>query len=57
MLVEFLNQVREAKIKFFGSLKQESDEDRSEWEKLAQSLKVRTLCRPFFSLGVLYVKS
>ncbi|MBA0831085.1 hypothetical protein Goarm_015575, partial [Gossypium armourianum] len=42
-------EVREAKIKVFGSLKQDSDEDRSEWKKLAQSLKVGTLCRPFFS--------
>ncbi|KAG4118359.1 hypothetical protein ERO13_D11G009700v2 [Gossypium hirsutum] len=32
-------EVREAKIKVFGSLKQDSDEDRSEWKKLAQSLK------------------
>ncbi|MBA0685284.1 hypothetical protein Goari_012955, partial [Gossypium aridum] len=32
-------EIREAKIKVFGSLKQDSDEDRSEWKKLAQSLK------------------
>ncbi|KAE8663274.1 Tripeptidyl-peptidase 2 [Hibiscus syriacus] len=32
-------EVRDAKLKVFGSLKQETDEGRSEWEKLAQSLK------------------
>ncbi|XP_050220637.1 tripeptidyl-peptidase 2 isoform X2 [Mercurialis annua] len=32
-------EVRDAKIKVFGSLKQETDEDRSEWKKLAASLK------------------
>ncbi|XVE58530.1 hypothetical protein DITRI_Ditri04bG0176600 [Diplodiscus trichospermus] len=32
-------EVRDAKIKVFGSLKQETDEDCSEWKKLAQSLK------------------
>ncbi|KAK8710528.1 hypothetical protein V6N13_145848 [Hibiscus sabdariffa] len=39
-IVERLEEeVRDAKIKVFGSLKQDTDEDRSEWEKLAQSLK------------------
>ncbi|KAE8694263.1 Tripeptidyl-peptidase 2 [Hibiscus syriacus] len=32
-------EVRDAKIKVFGSLKQDTDDDRSEWKKLAQSLK------------------
>ncbi|KAK8692720.1 hypothetical protein V6N13_070327 [Hibiscus sabdariffa] len=32
-------EVRDVKIKVFGSLKQDTDEDRSEWEKLSQSLK------------------
>ncbi|XP_022736823.1 tripeptidyl-peptidase 2-like isoform X2 [Durio zibethinus] len=32
-------EVRDAKIKVLGSLKQETDGDRSEWKKLAQSLK------------------
>ncbi|XWS50506.1 hypothetical protein CRYUN_Cryun12cG0092700 [Craigia yunnanensis] len=32
-------EVRDAKIKVFGSLKQDTDEDRSEWKNLAQSLK------------------
>ncbi|XP_022724563.1 tripeptidyl-peptidase 2-like isoform X2 [Durio zibethinus] len=33
-------EVRDAKLKVFGSLKQDTDEGRSEWKKLAQSLKV-----------------
>ncbi|CAI8593694.1 unnamed protein product [Vicia faba] len=32
-------EVRDAKIKVLGTLKQESDEERSEWEELAASLK------------------
>ncbi|KAI4351727.1 hypothetical protein L6164_006053 [Bauhinia variegata] len=32
-------EVRDAKIKVFGSLKQESDEERLEWKKLSTSLK------------------
>ncbi|XVF50835.1 hypothetical protein PTKIN_Ptkin04bG0135800 [Pterospermum kingtungense] len=32
-------EVRDAKIKVFGGLKQDTDEDCSEWKKLAQSLK------------------
>ncbi|WRX16951.1 Peptidase S8/S53 domain - like 10 [Theobroma cacao] len=32
-------EVRDAKIKVFGSLKQDTDEDRLEWKILAQSLK------------------
>lgn len=33
-------QVRDAKIRVFSSLKQNTDDDRSEWKKLADSLKV-----------------
>ncbi|PNX87758.1 tripeptidyl-peptidase 2-like protein, partial [Trifolium pratense] len=33
-------EVRDAKIKVLGTLKQESDEERSEWKELAASLKV-----------------
>lgn len=36
-----VNQVRDAKIKVLSSLKQDSDEERSEWKKLSVSLKVR----------------
>ncbi|KAB2016864.1 hypothetical protein ES319_D08G122200v1 [Gossypium barbadense] len=32
-------EVRDAKLKVFGSLKQDTDEGRSEWKKLAQLLK------------------
>ncbi|OMO97822.1 hypothetical protein COLO4_14332 [Corchorus olitorius] len=32
-------EVRDAKIKVFGSLKQDTDEDRAEWKNLAHSLK------------------
>ena len=34
-------QVRDAKIKVLTSLKQDNDEERSEWTKLSTSLKVR----------------
>ena len=34
------NQVRDIKIKFLGNLKQETEEDRSEWRKLCACLKV-----------------
>lgn len=36
-----LYQVRDAKIKVLTSLKQDDDEERSEWKKLSTSLKVR----------------
>lgn len=34
------NQVRDTKIKFLGNLKQETEEERSEWRKLCACLKV-----------------
>ena len=40
------NQVRDIKIKFLGNLKQETEEDRSEWRKLCSCLKVCEL-KPF----------
>jgi len=44
------NQVRDTKIKFLGNLKQETEEERSEWRKLCTCLKV---CQPkaFFFLS------
>lgn len=45
------NQVRDIKIKFLGNLKQETEEDRSEWRKLCSCLKVFEL-KPF-SLGIM----
>lgn len=40
ILPSIVHQVRDAKIKVLGTLKQESDEERLEWEDLAASLKV-----------------
>lgn len=39
MLIMHVIQVRDAKIKVLGSLKQETDEECSDWKKLAASLK------------------
>lgn len=36
----FVHQVRDAKIKVLGSLKQETDEERVEWKELSALLKV-----------------
>ena len=41
LMLLLVNQVRDAKIKVLSSLKQDSDEERSEWKKLSVSLKVR----------------
>lgn len=38
--LSFVNQVRDAKIKVLASLNQGTDEERAEWKKLCQSLKV-----------------
>lgn len=40
---DLINQVREAKIKVFASLKQSTDEERSEWKELSVSLKVELI--------------
>lgn len=40
ILPSLVHQVRDAKIKVLGTLKQESDEECLEWKELAASLKV-----------------
>jgi len=40
ILPSLVHQVRDAKIKVLGTLKQENDEERLEWKELAASLKV-----------------
>jgi hypothetical protein len=40
LLTTCIPQVRDAKIRVFSSLKQDTDEERSEWKKLSASLKV-----------------
>lgn len=44
-----MNQVRDAKIKVLVSLKQDSDEEISEWKKLSDSLKVQVVLSPHTS--------
>lgn len=52
MLVMHVNQVRDAKIKVLGSLKQETDEECSDWKKLAASLKASAFLYHLVRKGV-----
>lgn len=42
-----VDQVRDAKIKVLVSLRQDSDEECSEWKKLSDSLKVQFVLLPY----------
>jgi len=58
MMLLFVNQVRDVKIKILSTLKQDSDEERLEWKKFASSLKVKachTLNESYHYIIIFYI--